>query len=63
MLRPQRNTPGRTQRSGSSNGSLAANALDDWRFSEWIGPDGPDGAAHQTWNAGTFLYAWSMVKG
>lgn len=38
-----------------------ANALDDWRFSEWIGPNGPDGAARQTWNAGTFLYAWSMV--
>lgn len=40
----------------------AANALGDWRFSEWIGPDGPDGAPHQTWNAGTFLYAWSMLE-
>jgi glycogen debranching enzyme len=38
-----------------------ANALDDWRFSEWIGPHGPDGAADQTWNAGTFLYAWSLL--
>jgi glycogen debranching enzyme len=39
----------------------AANELGDWRFSEWIGPDGPDGAPRQTWNAGTFLYAWSML--
>jgi glycogen debranching enzyme len=40
----------------------AANALGDWRFPEWIGPDGPDGAARQTWNAGTFLYAWSKLE-
>jgi glycogen debranching enzyme len=40
----------------------AANALGDWRFSEWIGPDGPDGAPGQTWNAGTYLYAWSMIE-
>jgi glycogen debranching enzyme len=40
----------------------AANALGGWRFPEWIGPDGPDGAARQTWNAGTFLYAWSMLE-
>ena len=40
----------------------AANALGDWRFSEWIGDDGPAGASRQTWNAATFLYAWSMVK-
>jgi glycogen debranching enzyme len=40
----------------------AANALGGWRFSEWIGPDGPDGAARQTWNAGTFLFAWSMLE-
>ncbi len=39
-----------------------ANALGDWRFSEWIGHDGPGGAPQQTWNAGTFLYAWSMVE-
>jgi glycogen debranching enzyme len=38
-----------------------ANALDGWRFSEWIGPEGPDGAPQQTWNAGTYLYAWSML--
>jgi glycogen debranching enzyme len=38
-----------------------ANALGDWRFSEWIGDDGPDGAPLQTWNAGSYLYAWSML--
>lgn len=41
----------------------AANQLGDWRFSEWIGSDGPNGAAQQTWNAGAFLYAWSMLDG
>ena len=40
----------------------AANALGDWRFSEWIGDDGPDGAPFQTWNAGAFLFAWSMLE-
>ena len=40
----------------------AANQLSDWRFSEWIGSEGPDGAARQTWNAGTFLYAWSTAQ-
>ncbi len=39
----------------------AANELGGWRFSEWIGDEGPDGAARQTWNAGTFLYAWSKL--
>ncbi|MDH3247714.1 MAG: hypothetical protein OEQ47_02060 [Acidimicrobiia bacterium] len=39
----------------------AANELGEWRFSEWVGDDGPDGAARQTWNAGTFLYAWSKL--
>lgn len=39
----------------------SANALGDWRFSEWIGDDGPVGAPRQTWNAGTFLYAWSII--
>ncbi len=39
-----------------------ANALGAWRFSEWIGPSGPDGAGRQTWNAGTFLYAWSTLQ-
>ncbi len=38
-----------------------ANALGRWRFSEWIGDDGPDGAPRQTWNAGAFLYAWNML--
>ncbi|HEY5651796.1 MAG TPA: amylo-alpha-1,6-glucosidase, partial [Acidimicrobiia bacterium] len=38
-----------------------ANALGDWRFSEWIGEHGPDGAPLQTWNAGTYLYAWNLL--
>lgn len=39
-----------------------ANELGGWRFSEWIGANGPDGAPNQTWNAGTYLYAWSMLQ-
>ena len=35
------------------------NALDEWRFSEWIGVDGERGAAQQTWNAGTYLLAYT----
>ena len=36
-----------------------ANAVDDWRFTEWFeGTDGtPRGMAGQTWNAALFLLA------
>lgn len=39
-----------------------ANALDEWRFSEWIGDDGSKGAAQQTWNAGTYLLAYTALE-
>lgn len=38
-----------------------ANALGGWGFHEWIDLAGnPEGAAQQTWNAGTFVLAWSV---
>jgi glycogen debranching enzyme len=42
----------------------AANALDGWSFPEWIALDGtPNGARHQTWNAGAFLYGLAACRG
>lgn len=46
-------------------GAAEANALDDWGFHEWIRvPTGePQGPRDQTWNAGAFLWAQSLITG
>lgn len=46
------------------DGVAVANQLDDWGFHEWIEvPSGrPDGAPDQTWNAGAYLWAYSMLS-
>ena len=45
------------------DGVAAANRLDDWGFHEWIQvPSGkPDGAPDQAWNAGAYLWAYSLL--
>jgi hypothetical protein len=47
-------------------GRLAAvNALDDWRFTEWLHGQtlAPMGMAGQSWNAATFLLALRQLDG
>lgn len=46
-------------------GVAKANALDDWSFPEWIGvPSGePEGARRQAWNAGTYLWSYTVIAG
>ncbi len=41
------------------------NALDDWRFTEWLHGQtlAPMGMAGQSWNAATFLLAWRSLQG
>jgi glycogen debranching enzyme len=41
------------------------NALDDWRFTEWLHGEtlAPMGMAGQSWNAATFLLAWRCLQG
>lgn len=58
----------RAGRGDLANGLLAgtarANAVGNWRFSEWLhGVSGePAGASSQTWNAGAFLYSYREVN-
>lgn len=57
---------GRTDRAGELLAGVAeANALNDWSFPEWIQvPSGdPRGAPDQTWNAGAYLWAYSVIAG
>jgi hypothetical protein len=46
-------------------GVAEANRLDDWGFREWIRvPSGEAlGARDQTWNAGAYLWAYSVITG
>ncbi|GMQ86103.1 MAG: hypothetical protein BMS9Abin07_1676 [Acidimicrobiia bacterium] len=46
-------------------GTAEANRLGDWGFHEWITvPAGePQGARDQTWNAGAYLWAYSLIGG
>ena len=59
-------TAGRNERAEELlDGVAAANQLDDWGFHEWIQvPSGePHGAPDQAWNAGAYLWAYSMISG
>ncbi len=58
----------RTGRHDDARGLLervaGANALDDWAFPEWIEVSSgePGGARDQVWNAGAFLWAYSVIS-
>ena len=57
---------GQRQRAWHALGQLArANALDDWRFTEWFHGRtlAPMGMAGQSWNAATFLLARRTLEG
>lgn len=58
-------TAGRVDRAGQLlEGVARANELDDWGFHEWMQvPSGePLGARDQAWNAGAYLWAYSLLS-
>jgi hypothetical protein len=58
-------TAGRTERAEALlDGVAEANRLGNWGFHEWIQvPSGePKGAPDQTWNAGCYLWAYSLLS-